>query len=100
MFKNTSVTNFSCTLRVEWIKLSTLFEFSHDKDGYSLKGIELPGEAELRVEKPIWKLFENTQGKMCLLTLKLRSFRPCDRGENSAGKEFKSLAVQAKQLLK
>ena len=100
MFKNTSVTNFSCTLRVEWIKLSTLFEFSHDKDGYSLKGIELPGEEELRVEKPTWKLFENTQGKMCLLALKLRSFRPCDRGENSAGKEFKSLAVQAKQLLK
>ena len=74
--------------------------FTQYKDVYSLKGIELQGEEDLRIEKPYKSCFKDTQGKMCLLILKLKPFRSYVKGEHSAGKEFHSLVAQGKQRLK
>ena len=74
--------------------------FTQYKDVYSLKGIELKVEEDLRIKKPYESCFKNTPQKMCLLTLKLRPFRSYVKGEHSAGKEFHSPAAQGKQRLK
>ena len=57
----------------EWIKLLNLLGFTQYKDGYSLKGIELQGEEDLRTENPIWKLFWKYPSKNVSVNSKIKA---------------------------
>ena len=58
---------------VERIELLNLLGFTQYKDGYSLKGIELQGEEDLRTENPIWKLFWKYPSKNVSVNSKIKA---------------------------
>ena len=58
---------------VEWMKLLNLLVFTQYKDGHSLKDIALQGEEDLRIEKPIWKLFWKNPKKNVFIDSKIKT---------------------------